>query len=192
MATQRHSDASGRSDQDVESRVRTVIARIVGRLRAEPWMVLLALAVLVSVATATTLAVRQYQPDRETGEDAARSAVAAASEGTVALLSYGPNTLDRDFASAKGHLTGDFLTYYSQFTQQIVAPAAKQKAVETTAAVVRAAVSDLKPDSAVVLVFINQTTTSADKPDPAMAASSVRVSLTKIDDDWRISSFDPV
>ncbi|WP_438804288.1 twin-arginine translocation pathway signal [Nocardia noduli] len=192
MATQRHSDASGRSDQDVESRVRTVIARIVGRLRAEPWMVLLALAVLVSVATATTLAVRQYQPDRETGEDAARSAVAAASEGTVALLSYGPNTLDRDFASAKGHLTGDFLTYYSQFTQQIVAPAAKQKAVETTAAVVRAAVSDLKPDSAVVLVFINQTTTSADKPDPAMAASSVRVSLTKVDDDWRISSFDPV
>ncbi|WP_435831453.1 twin-arginine translocation pathway signal [Nocardia aurea] len=192
MATQRHSDASGRSDQDVESRVRTVIARIVGRLRAEPWMVLLTLAVLVSVATATTLAIRQYQPDRETGEDATRAAVAAASEGTVALLSYGPNTLDRDFASAKGHLTGDFLTYYSQFTQQIVAPAAKQKSVETTAAVVRAAVSDLKPDSAVVLVFINQTTTSADKPDPAMAASSVRVSLTKVDDDWRISSFDPV
>ena len=165
---------------------------MVGRLRAEPWMVLLTLAVLVSVATATTLAIRQYQPDRETGVDAARAAVAAASEGTVALLSYGPNTLDRDFASAKGHLTGDFLTYYSQFTQQIVAPAAKQKSVETTAAVVRAAVSDLKPDSAVVLVFINQTTTSADKPDPAMAASSVRVSLTKVDDDWRISSFDPV
>ncbi|MET7768440.1 twin-arginine translocation pathway signal [Nocardia sp. NPDC005366] len=169
-----------------------MIARIFSRLRAEPRLVLLGLAVLVSVATAASLVLWQYQPDRRTGDDAAHAAVAAASEGTVALLSYAPDTLDRDFASAKGHLTGDFLSYYTQFTQQIVAPAAKQKAVKTTAAVVRAAVSDLRQDSAVVLVFINQTTTSSEKPDPAMAASSVRVSLTRVDGDWRISSFDPV
>lgn len=52
----------------------------------------------------------------------------AARDGTVALLSYAPDTLDKDLANAKSHLTGEFLKYYSQFTDQIVAPAAKQKA----------------------------------------------------------------
>ena len=79
-------------------------------------------------------------------------ALDAAKTGTVALLSYSPESLDKDFAAAKSHLTGDFLSYYTQFTQQIVTPAAKQKSVKTAASVVRAAVSDMHPDSAVVLV----------------------------------------
>ena len=65
-------------------------------------------------------------------------ALDAAKTGTVALLSYSPESLDKDFAAAKSHLTGDFLSYYTQFTQQIVTPAAKQKSVKTAASVVRA------------------------------------------------------
>jgi Mce-associated membrane protein len=101
-------------------------------------------------------------------------------------------SLDKDFANAKSHLTGDFLSYYTQFTEQIVTPAAKQKAVKTSAAVVRAAVAELHPDSAVVLVFINQNTTSRENPDGAFAASAVKVGMKKINDAWLISSFDPV
>ena len=110
----------------------------------------------------------------------------------MSLLSYAPDSLDRDLAAAKSHLTGDFLTYYSKFTDQIVAPAAKQKTVKTTASVVRAAVSELHPDSAKVVVFLNQTTTSKDRPDPTHTASSVVVSLTKVNGTWLISAFDPV
>ncbi|MBW0017117.1 MAG: twin-arginine translocation pathway signal [Mycobacterium sp.] len=133
-----------------------------------------------------------YLPDQKTDSAAAKSAIAAASEGTVAILSYSPDTLDRDFTSAKSHLTGDFLSYYDQFTQQIVAPAAKQKAVKTTAVVLRAALSDFHPDSAVVLLFVNQTTQSADRPEPALTSSSVEVKLTKADGKWLISSFTPI
>ncbi|MDZ4264950.1 MAG: hypothetical protein U1D00_04475, partial [Mycobacterium sp.] len=68
----------------------------------------------------------------------------------------------------------------------------KEKSVKTTASVVRAAVSDIEPDSAEVLVFINQTTTSKENPDGAFAASSVKVGLTKVDGAWLIESFDPV
>nr|WP_232541633.1 twin-arginine translocation pathway signal [Nocardia bovistercoris] len=161
-------------------------------MRAHPGLVVLALVTAVAVAGAATVFVRQYQPDRALDDAASRAAVSAATDGTVALLSYAPDTLDRDFTSAKERLTGDFLAYYSQFTQQIVAPAAKEKSVRTTAAVVRAAVADLREDSAIVLVFINQTTVSKDKPDPAVTASSVRVTLTDVDGDWRISAFDPV
>ena len=70
-------------------------------------------------------------------------------------------------------------------------PAAKQKSVKTSAAVVRAAVSELQPDSAVVLVFINQTTTSKENPDGSFTASSVKVGLTKINDTWLISVVRP-
>ncbi|MEU1997589.1 twin-arginine translocation pathway signal [Nocardia gamkensis] len=160
-------------------------------LRTEYVPALLALLVVASVATAACLFLLQYRPDSRTDDDAA-AALDAASRGTVALLSYAPDTLDRDLDSAKSFLTGDFLSYYSQFTQQVVAPAAKQKSVRTTATVVRAAVSEQRQDEAVVLVFINQSTTSAEKPDPALAASSVRVTLRKADSAWRISAFDPV
>ncbi|ORW96786.1 twin-arginine translocation pathway signal [Mycobacterium sp. IEC1808] len=133
-----------------------------------------------------------YRPDRATDASAAKSAISAASDGTVAVLSYSPDTLDRDFSSAKSHLTGDFLSYYDQFTQQIVAPAAKQKSVKTSAVVLRAAVSDLHPDSATVLLFVNQSTQSKDRPEPTFTNSSVTVTLTKANGKWLISSFNPV
>jgi Mce-associated membrane protein len=107
-------------------------------------------------------------------------------------LSYAPESLDKDLANAKSHLTGEFLRYYSQFTDQIVAPAAKQKGVKTEATVARAAVSELHADDAVVLVFVNQVTTSKDRPDPALATSSVVVKLSKTDGRWLISEFNPV
>ena len=129
----------------------------------------------------------------ETDAAAVKSALSAASDGTVAVLSYSPDTLDRDFSSAKSHLTGDFLKYYEQFTQQIVGPAAKQKGVKTTAVVLRAAlIGEFHPDSATVLLFVNQTTQSKDRPEPTMTSSSVLATMTKADGQWLISSFNPV
>jgi Mce-associated membrane protein len=133
-----------------------------------------------------------YRPDQQTNAAAQQRATDAARDGTVALLSYAPETLDKDLTNAKSHLTGEFLKYYSQFTDQIVAPAAKQKGVKTEATVTRAAVSQMQPDRAVVLVFVNQVTTSKDRPDPALATSSVMVTLVKQDGRWLISEFNPV
>ena len=133
-----------------------------------------------------------YRPDRLTDAAAQQQAISAARDGTVALLSYAPESLDKDLANAKSHLTGEFLKYYSQFTDQIVAPAAKQKGVKTEATVARAALSDMHPDDATVLVFVNQVTTSKDRPDPALATSSVIVKLTKTDGRWLISEFNPI
>jgi Mce-associated membrane protein len=165
-------------------RVRRVMSR---------WRLIVVGVLLVALAgLAAGLYFTQYRPDLQTDDAAATAVTAAASQGTVALLSYAPESLDRDLAAAKSHLTGDFLTYYSKFTDQIVAPAAKQKAVKTTASVVQAAVSELHPDSAKVLVFLNQTTMSNERPEPSETASSVVVSLTKSNGTWLISAFDPV
>jgi Mce-associated membrane protein len=152
----------------------------------------LALALAAAAALTAWMYFSVYKPDRETDAEAMQSAIRSASDGTVALLSYSPDSLDKDFATAKSKLTGSFLSYYTQFTEQIVAPAAKQKAVRTKAAVVRAALAEIRPESAVVLVFINQTTESKDRPDASFINSAVRVTMQKIDGGWLISSFDPV
>jgi Mce-associated membrane protein len=155
-------------------------------------VVLVAAALVVSAGVAGWLYFYQYRLDQQTNAAAANVALEAAKSGTVALLSYSPDTLENDFTAAKSNLTGDFLSYYTQFTEQIVTPAAKEKKVKTVAAVIRAAVSEIRPDSATVLLFINQTTTSKENPDGAFAASSVKVGLKKIDDRWMINTFDPV
>jgi Mce-associated membrane protein len=152
----------------------------------------LVLGLLAAGGLAGWLYFAQFRPDTQTDNAVAQSAVNAARDGTVALLSYKPDTLNQDFAAARSHLTGDFLNYYDQFTKQVVTPAAQTKAVATTAQVVGAAASELHPNSAVVLVFVNQVTTSKERPDPAMASSSVLVSLTKVHGDWLITKFDPV
>jgi Mce-associated membrane protein len=169
-----------------------VVRRSARMVRSRLGAGLLAAVLVASAGVAAWLYFEQYRPDQETNAAAASVALDAAKNGTVALLSYSPESLDKDFAAAKSHLTGDFLSYYTQFTEQIVTPAAKQKSVKTSAAVVRAAVSELHPDSAVVLVFINQTTTSKENPDGSFAASAVKVGLKKINDTWLISAFDPV
>lgn len=46
-----------------------------------------------------------------------------------------------------------------------------EKSLKTTAHVMAAALSKLRPDSAVVLLFVDQMTTSKDTPDPATSAS---------------------
>ena len=163
------------------------------RLSAIPLIpVALVLGLLAAGGLAGWLYFTQLRPDAQTDDAVAQSAVNAARDGTVALLSYKPDTLDRDFAAAKSHLTGDFRNYYDQFTKQVVTPAAQTKGVTTTAQVVGAAASELHPNSAVVLVFVDQATASKERPDPAMASSSVLVSLTKVHGDWLIIKFDPI
>ena len=133
-----------------------------------------------------------FRPDQLTNEAAQQRVIAAAKEGIEAALSYSPENLDNDLATAKSHMTGKFLDYYSDFTKNVVTPAAKDKGVKTEANVARAAVSQMRPDNADVLVFVNQVTTSKSRPTPALATSTVLVTMVRSGDRWLISEFNPV
>jgi Mce-associated membrane protein len=147
--------------------------------------------VIAAVGVAAGVYFTLYRPDQQVGDAAAHRAIQAASDGAVAVLSYSYDHLNRDFDNAKSHLTGGFLTYYSKFTDEIVAPVAQKGRLTATAKVIRAAVSELHPDSAVVLVFVDQTTKSVQKKDPENTQSSVLVTLTKVNGSWLIAKFDP-
>lgn len=147
---------------------------------------------LISAAVTGSVYWWLYRPDRLTDAAAQQDVVAAAKVGTEAILSYSPEKLDDDLANAKSHLTGQFLSYYTDFTDRVVAPAARDKGVKTEANVARAAVSQIRPGRADVLVFVNQVTTSKDRPTPALATSSVMVTLVNTDGRWLISEFNPI
>jgi Mce-associated membrane protein len=168
------------------------VDRIVSRLLVRWRSLLLTASVIAAVGLAACLFFLQYRPDRQIDDAAAQRAIRAASEGAVAALSYSSENMDHDFARARSHLTGDFLAYYDKFTKEVVLPTVQQKHLAQTATVVRAAASELGPNSAVVLVFLNETTTGKDKPQPLMTPSSVRITLTKVGGSWLISKLDPV
>ena len=168
------------------------ISRLTARSREKWRSILLVASVIAAVGLATGLFFFQYRPDRQLDDAAAQRAIRAASDGAVAALSYSSENMDRDFARARSHLTGDFLAYYDKFTKEFVMPTVQQKHLGQTAAVVRAAVSELHPNSAVVLVFLNETTASMDKPQPLITPSSVRITLTKVSGAWLISKLDPL
>jgi Mce-associated membrane protein len=165
--------------------------RLPPRVRKAIFAVLVAL-LLISGGVATWLYFKQYRPDQQTDASVSRAVVGAATDGTVALLSYSADSLDKDFALARSHLSGDFLSYFDQFSQQTVAPMAKEKSMRTTAKVSGAAVSELQPDSAVVLVFVDQVTTTKDSPQPSVAVNTVLVHLSRINGSWLITKFTPI
>ena len=90
----------------------------------------LVVALIASAGLATWVYLYQARPGQETNGAVAAQTVKAASDGAVALLSYAPESMDKDFAAAKSHLTGDFLDYYSQFTHDIVTPAVQAEVGE--------------------------------------------------------------
>ena len=155
--------------------------------------VVLPLALLaLSAAAAASVYWFLFRPDQMTDAAAQQQVIAAAKEGTEAVLSYSPENLDQSLATAKSHLTGGFLDEYSTFTDEVVRPAVTQRGVKTEANVARAAVSQMDPGRAQVLIFVNQVTTSKERPSPALATSSVMVTMVENGGRWLISEFKPI
>lgn len=117
--------------------------------------------------------------------------VGAAKESTVALLSYHPDTVEKDLGAARGLLTGTFKDSYGQLVHDVVIPGAKKQHISAIATVPAATSVSATPHHAVALVFVDQTVTVGNDS-PTDTASAVRVTLDKINDRWLISAFDPV
>lgn len=132
----------------------------------------------------------RYDESAEADAAAAQS-VGVATEATVAMLSYRPDTAERDLNNARDRLTGSFRDDYTKLIDGMVIPGAKQKMVTVQAKVTDAAAVSATAYHAVVLVFVDQTTTIGADP-PSDSASSVKVTLDKDRDRWLVSGFDPV
>jgi Mce-associated membrane protein len=135
----------------------------------------------------------KYVADGNRESQLARSqSVQAATDGTVALLSYKPDTVDKELGAARNKLTGAFQDSYTNLVNDVVIPGSKQKRITATASIAAATSVSTTADHAVVLVFVDQSITFGTEP-ASNTASSVRVTLDKSSDGrWLISQFEPV
>ena len=147
---------------------------------------------IVALLLAAAAGYLRWEDSSRRDADTARTeSVQAAKDSTVALLSYKPDTVEKDLGGARDRLTGSFLDAYTQLINTVVIPGAKEKQISAVASVPAAASVSAEPDHAVVLLFVNQTVVVGTDP-PTNTASSVRVTLDKVDDRWLISGFDPI
>jgi Mce-associated membrane protein len=150
--------------------------------------ILPALALLLAAAAGYL----KWQDDSvRTAEIAAIETMQVAKDSTVKMLSYKPDTVAEDLGSARDLLTGDFKDSYTELVEKTVIPGAQEQKISAVANVPAVSSISATPDHAEALVFVNQTVIIGDGA-PTATASSVKVTLDKVDGRWLISGFDPV
>jgi Mce-associated membrane protein len=117
--------------------------------------------------------------------------VQAATENTIAILSYQPDNVDKELNGARDRLAEPFKDQYTKLVTDVVIPGSKQKKISAIATVPAAASVSATAHHAVVLVFIDQSIVIGTDA-PTTTSSTVRVTLDKEGDRWLISQFDPV
>jgi len=152
------------------------------------YVVLPALALLLAI---TAGFLKWQDVSARSSQIAGIEAVAAAKDAAIGLLSYKPDSVEKDLDAAKDRLTGTFKESYTQLTHDVVIPGAKEKHISSVATVPAAASVAATRNHAVVVLFVNQTTVVGNDA-PTDSQSSVRVTLDKIDGRWLVSGFEPI
>ncbi|QLL10323.1 hypothetical protein H0P51_18290 [Mycobacterium vicinigordonae] len=155
----------------------------------------LAFGVLPGIALLLALTAGYFKWVDLSGSEEARAraeSVRVASDDAVALLSYSPESAEKELGAARERLTGDFKDAYTSLTRQVVIPGAKQKHITAVAKVTAASSVSATQNHAVVLLFANQTVIVGDGGTPTDTQPVIRVTLDKVGGRWLVSRFDPV
>jgi Mce-associated membrane protein len=183
-------DASASLDDDAE----VDSGRLERQPRAPRWQRVLVYGLLPGLAMAAgggAAYLKWLQTTAREAQSARTESVQAATDGTIKILSYSPESVDHDLDAARARLTGTFRDAYTQLTHDVVIPGSKEKKISAVATVPAATSLSASPDHAVVMVFVNQSITVGNDP-PSSSASTVRITLSKSDNRWLISDFTPI
>lgn len=164
------------------------------RRRTQWWATVLLLATTAIVALGLGIwGLLTPHPVPVADQPGSRQAVLDAARTNVAqILTYHYPTATEEIGVATEVTTGEFRKYYEEFTTGTVLPTVQKKGVSTDATVVDVGVISLGEDRASLLVFVDQITTSFEKPEPAKATSAVRMTMLRERGTWRISEFAPL
>ncbi|MFD5846170.1 hypothetical protein [Streptomyces chartreusis] len=171
-----------------------------GEVEAHPRgrrLLTLVLGVLLPAALVATAVLGWQYRDAHRTESARTQALTAAQKAAPLVLSYDYRHLDKDFASARTHLTGGFHAEYGKTTKAVVGPTAKKYRAVVKATIAApttgtpaASVVSASPDKAVVLLFINQVTESTQVSGARVDLNRVRMTMTDTDKGWKVSGVD--
>ena len=124
----------------------------------------------------------QHKQLNEASESAQRAAVSYAQ----VLTSIDSDNVDQNFKEVLDGATGEFKDMYSQSSVEL-----RQLLIENKATahgiVVESAVQSASKDKAVVLLFVDQSVSNTKLPDPRIDRSRMKMTLEKVDGQWRAS-----
>lgn len=158
-------------------------------LRNRPWgrylrRSLLPLLLAASLAVNGFLGWQQWQQHRvkEAGRQAQQAAIAYAQ----VLTSIDSNKVDENFRQVLDGATGEFKDMYTQSSVQLRQLLIDNKAT-AHGVVVDSAIQSESTNKVVVLVFIDQTVTNSQAPDPRIDRSRIKMTMELVDGRWRAS-----
>ena len=141
-----------------------------------------AFAVLVVLTGFLAWQVWQQNQLNQASEAAQRAAVSYAQ----VLTSIDSDNVDQNFKEVLDGATGEFKDMYSQSSVEL-----RQLLIENKATahgiVVESAVQSASKDQAVVLLFVDQSVSNTKLPDPRIDRSRMKMTLEKVDGQWRAS-----
>jgi Mce-associated membrane protein len=147
----------------------------------------LALVIACAVGLAAYFVVEAEQA--EAYQQAVDRAPAAAENAALAVLSYDHESLEADRDAAAKFLTDDYRADYVETFDKLVSDTASQTKATVEAQVLASSAmsgSRQDPDSVPVLLFVNQTTTSATSERPSVALNRVRFDMVEVDGTWLV------
>lgn len=102
------------------------------------------------------------------------------------LTSIDSNKVDENFNQVLAGATGEFKDMYSQSSMQLRQLLIDNKAT-AHGVVVQSAVQSASKDKVVVLLFVDQSVANSTVPDPRIDRSRIKMTMEKVDGQWRAS-----
>ena len=145
---------------------------------------ILPLLLIASLAVSGFLGWQQWQEHQVklAGQQAQQAAIAYAQ----VLTSIDSNKVDENFRQVLDGATGEFKDMYTQSSVQLRQLLIDNKAT-AHGVVVDSAIASESMGKVVVLLFIDQTVTNAQVPDPRIDRSRIKMTMEKIDGRWKAS-----
>jgi Mce-associated membrane protein len=144
-----------------------------------------AVAVFVAALAASGFFGWQLWQDKQV-EQASQQAQQAAVTYAQVLTSIDANKVDENFAQVLDGATGEFKDMYSQSSVQLRQLLIDNKAT-AHGVVVDSAVQSAARDKVVVLLFVDQSVSNTSVPDPRVDRSRIKMTMEKVDGQWRAS-----
>ncbi|MEV0673557.1 DUF3329 domain-containing protein [Mycobacterium sp. NPDC050441] len=139
---------------------------------------------IASLALSGFLGWKLWQSEQvaKAGQQAQDAAVAYAQ----ILTSIDSDKVDENFNQVLAGATGEFKDMYSQSSVQLRQLLIDNKAT-AHGVVVQSAVQSASKDQVVVLLFVDQSVSNSTVPDPRIDRSRIKMTMQKVDGQWRAS-----
>jgi len=125
--------------------------------------------------------------DKNQTENARSSALDAGRRYATDLATYSYQNLDNNMSVVRAHSAGEFSGQYQQVASNLKDLILKYQS-NSSAKIIQAGLVNGNRDTAEVLVFLDQTVTNTNSPQPRVDRNRMQLSLIRQDGDWKLSN----